>query len=291
MKVLVITFSPTGNTESLGRKIKSSLIKRGEKVQHIELSNLSGYFETTEKLKLLQDVVEPHEMLILGSPVYANHFQYHMKDLVSILPPPDEKWGKKTAVYVTYGGIDSGIALEEAGRLIKRSGRRNVLGAKVTMSHRMTRVFLDNEFDCSKVEEIERIVELFIDRVQIHSIRDTGDNRKEYAYKSRWDFLKANTIFQEKKWHEKRYPTIYIDRTSCISCSKCVNACPVGHLGQTEERGIQLSKAIKCIHCFNCVASCDKNAVNLDGDLEKAKIFMEKLMAKEKEVPSSSVYE
>ena len=57
--------------------------------------------------------VSEHDILFIGSSVYAHHLQYHVKDLIKKLPQPVHGWGKIAVPFVTYGGISSGIALEE----------------------------------------------------------------------------------------------------------------------------------------------------------------------------------
>jgi hypothetical protein len=47
---------------------------------------------------------------------------------------------------VTYGSISSGIALEEAGKLLNSSGRMVIAGMKLASSHKMTRAFMEKEF-------------------------------------------------------------------------------------------------------------------------------------------------
>lgn len=97
------------------------------------------------------------------------------------MPFPDEKWGKIAIPFVTYGGINSGISLDEAGELLINRGRIVIAGFKAAASHRMTRGFLDTELNSGLPEErldepVKKLVESilkgeFVDRHNKLSIR------------------------------------------------------------------------------------------------------------------------
>jgi len=154
MRVTIIQFSPSGNTMKVSEKIKVSLEKGGENVvQLIDITGDRCFFENNRS-DFLKEKVDRHDILLIGCPVYAHHLQYHVQGLIKLLPKPDsDRWGKYTIPYVTYGGIDSGIALEEAGRLLKKSGRKVIGGMKISASHKMTRAFMDEEFNRGKPDD------------------------------------------------------------------------------------------------------------------------------------------
>lgn len=291
MRVLIITFSPSGNTEKVGEQLKKGLLSQGIDVQYLNITGNNEYFKSTNKELFLESVVKPHDLLIIGSPVYAHHLQYHIQDLISILPKPNYKWSEAVIPFVTYGGISSGIALEEAGKLFLQRGRKTIFGAKICMSHKMTRAFLDKEYDCSNSKSVNDTINKIVIKISEFDKCNIVDKSKKLAYKSRIDFIKANVIFDEKKWHAKRYPSVLIHDNKCSRCLACVKDCPVGHLTIEKSNKVVKSKHHDCIHCFNCVVACKENAVYLKGDLEKAKQFMDKMTTKEKENPSSYIFD
>lgn len=97
-------------------------------------------------------------------------------------------------------------------------------------------------------------------------------------------------IFNEKKWHKNRYPKIRIKSLDCSKCGECIGACPVNSLEKESNGHIIHLRAYDCIHCFNCIVSCPSKAIYLEGDLDKAQKFMDKMMNKKKEKPASKVY-
>lgn len=293
MKIAIIQFSPSGNTLQISQMIKNELESRGQEVQLIDITRAQDFFLAKDPGKLLLEKVKIHDVLIVGSPVYAHHLQYHVQDLIKALPEPNEFWGKYAIPFVTYGGISSGVALKEAGKLLKKSGRLVHAGMKISASHKMTRAFLPEEFNQNKPDDsvLPRIIELADRILQLESAAQLKFNSKALDYNGFETTLKAALIFKEKEWHKKRYPNISINELTCTGCGNCVKNCPVLHLFK-EGNTISENSQSPCIHCLNCVVGCAKNAISLWGDLEKGKKFMGKMIEKNgnKEQPETAVY-
>ncbi|MEW9124598.1 MAG: EFR1 family ferrodoxin, partial [Thermotaleaceae bacterium] len=271
--------------------LKSCLEKNGIVSQLMNIAGNQKYFLESDKQGFLQETITEHDILFIGSPVYAHHLQYHVHDLIKNLPQPLGIWGKLAVPFVTYGGIHSGIALEEAGNLLKKSGRKVLAGMKVSASHRMTRAFWEQEYNKDQSEDIlYSTIEELVRRVKLSHLDSLKDQSKHLKYQSRKTYLKANIIFKEKVWHEKRYPRIVIAEDECIKCGKCKTLCPVCHLQQDSNHSIIWNSVSPCIHCFNCIIECPKKAISLVGDLDRGKKFMENMIRKGKENPDTSLY-
>ena len=296
MNITIIQFSPSGNTAKVTAEIAAGLSAiKGASVRIVDITGKEEFFRNGGIRRFIEEEAGRHDLLLLGSPVYAHHLQYHMKDLISALPEPDgDTWGRLAIPYVTYGGISSGIALEEAAKLLRKSGRRVVAGMKISSSHRMTRAFLDREFNEGKPgEELKPAVDKLAELVKELSVgRSLPDIGRKLAYQSRITALVCNVVFDEKKWHADRYPKIRIDGEKCTSCGKCAAACPVLHLEKEDGGRVRENGDSPCIHCLNCVAGCPVHTVHLEGDLEKGKKFMTWMIAKKgnSEKPATAVY-
>lgn len=291
MKALIILFSPSDNTRRIGKMVEVELIKKGICTQFIDITRNEEYFTSNDKSSYLNGLVRKHDILFIGSPVYAHHLQYHVKELINALPAPSAIWGNAVVPFVTYGGVNSGIALEEAGKLLKRSGRKVLGGMKISSSHRMTRAFMENEYNkqVSEDKAITTVQQLakYINDIDMSSLEDSS---KILKYQSIMTGLKANIIFKEKVWHKKRYPNVTIDENKCNKCGKCITVCPVCHLGQDDSQSIIRNKDSNCIHCFNCLVECPQNSIYLVGDMDKARDFMNKIFKISKEKPGSYLY-
>jgi len=293
MKIAIIQFSPSGNTLKVTEMLKKELVQRNQEVQLIDITHELQFFIKKELQNFLIERVNQHDILLIGGPVYAHHLQYHVQDLIKTLPKPDAIWGKYAIPYVTYGGISSGIALKEAAKLLKKSGRIIQAGMKVSASHRMTRAFMPEEFNKNKLisNNLPQITELVNRITQLNNSKNVKCNAKSLTYNGLITTLKANIIFKEKRWHEKRYPKISIDHSCCNSCGKCILNCPVLHLTRKNNTVSETNQS-PCIHCLNCVTHCPNKAIKLIGDLEKGKAFMTKIISKKgnKESPETAVY-
>lgn len=291
MIVTIIEFSPSGNTNKVGEVLKARLEQNYISVQLVNIAGNKEYFLSNNKQKFLQETVEEHDILFIGSPVYAHHLQYHVKELIESLPKPINGWGKIAVPFVTYGGVSSGISLDEAGKLLRKSGRKVLAGMKVSSSHRMSRAFMDEEYNKDQTEdEMIAVIEELVKMITPVDLNSLKDNSKHLKYQNLETYFKANFIFKEKLWHEKRYPQIVIDNSKCAKFGKCTKVCPVCHLEQKEDKSVVKSTSSPCVHCFNCIVECPKQAIYPVGDLDKARTFMNRMISKGKENPHTCLY-
>lgn len=284
MRATVVTFSPSGSTLALAKRLKERLEAKGERVQLLDITGESEIFSAGDMAGFLKRRVEEHDVLLIGGPIYAHHLHYTMLDLIKTLPAPGGVWGKRAFPFVTYGGLASGTGLEEAGKALKRSGRIVPAGLKLSAPHAMSGAFLDEVYNKnSSIEQWETVIDEFISRVDERESNSLG-------YSSLAGKLKAKLLVNEKHCHKTLYPSIKIKEGACNGCGKCIRLCPVLHLKAGEDRAIYKDSNSPCIHCFNCVRLCPKKAAFLDVELEKARSFFENIASKGKENPQSAVY-
>ena len=191
--------------------------------------------------------------------------------------------------FVTYGGICSGIALEEAGELLEQSGRKVLAGMKVAAAHNMTRAFMGRAINQELPGEgLNPVLDAVVEKIiAIDTEPSCPDQLESLRYQPREVAAQANAV-AEKIWHEARYPKVTIDANDCIRCGKCVTVCPVTYLEKDSSGCIIQDPTSACIHCFNCVITCPVKAVKLQGDPERAKVFMANMMKNGNETPGTA---
>lgn len=297
MKAAVIVFSPTGNTLKVGKMIEDSLKKRDIQVQLIDLSRNRILFQEKCFKDFLQNEIEAHDFLFIGSPVYVNHLQYNVKEIIKSLPKPGKGWGSIAIPFVTYGTINSGIALLEASKLLKKSGRTVMTGMKIDASHSLTKLdSMTTKINKGKPNfDSIPLIEKMISKALDSSRADFNNTIIKLKYQGTLAYIKANVIFREKFWQKHIYPKLIIEKDTCISCNKCEIICPVGRIGLYKQEDENLLKQPECIHCGACVFICPSKAINFDANWEKWNILIAKAARGEgpivsNEMPKSAVY-
>lgn len=292
MKATILVFSPSGNTAIIGERLQQKLEQKGVTVQKLNITANPQIFIEKDFVRFFRETVAEHDMLCIGGPVYAHHLQYHLHDLLRALPKPGNGWGSYAFPFVTYGGICSGIALEEAGELLRQSGRTVLAGMKVGAVHNMTRAFMEKPINHDLPgKDVDQVLEDAVEKILSVNTGSVLSNQLEsLKYQPREVAHKANTVFIEKEWHATRYPKVTIDTKNCTHCGRCVKVCPVAHLGNDLSGNVVQNEASACIHCFNCVVACQVKAVSLQGNPEQARAFMANMMKNGNEFPNSAVY-
>jgi len=273
LKVAIIVFSPTGNTLKVGKMLEDQLNSKNVDVQLYNFTGNKKIFQKGEIKSFLKENIKEHDLLCIGSPVYAHHLHYNVKDLIKSLPKPENGWAKLAVPFVTYGAINSGIALHEAAKLLKKSGRITILGMKINGFHCMTalpQIKVKINEGMPGNEAIPIIEKLTNKIVQFNGtiIDKTTDITKKLNYQKLKSRIKAKIIFREKFWHKHLYPTVTFNHNNCEKCGQCINICPVNCIEMEEEGPILLDNP-SCIHCGACILECKYNAIEISANWDR----------------------
>ena len=301
MKVVIIVFSPTGNTLKVGNMLRETLMSRGAEVQLIDIARNKKVFRRQKIKEYLKETIEDHDVLCIGGPVYAHHLHYNVKNIIKSLPSPGNGWGRLAVPFITYGSINSGIALSEAAKLLKKSGRITVAGMKVNSCHCFTGM-KEVKIEINKGmpgEEAIPLIEELVDRiVELEKIdhEKCKDISQKLGYQSRKGKIKASLIFRERFFQHCIYPKLTFDPDKCKKCGNCAKVCPVQCIEMTENGPTILNDKSPCIHCVSCILNCKYDAISFDADWAKWNKLIIKAAKGEgplasNEVPKSAVYQ
>ncbi len=295
MKVVIIVFSPSGNTLKVAKMLEKNLLEKNVSVQFVDITRTRGLFRYRNFGQYLYKHVEKHDVLCIGSPVYAHHLHYNVQDLIKSLPPPVNGWGKLTLPFVTYGGINSGVALQEAGNLLKKTGRIPIAGMKINSQHSLTKIpqITVKVNEGMPGNEIGYLVEELSNKIL--NGEEYVDASKEFRYQNFKVRFKAKILFREKFWQKHLYPKQIIDCEKCIHCGKCVANCPVQRIEMIDKKPSISHGSPDCIHCGSCVALCPTNAITFDMNWNRWNQLLSKAAAghgplPSNEEPKSAVY-
>jgi len=298
MKVSIVVFSPSGNTRKVGSMLEEYLSERGADVQLVDATGNGTLFRERDPSRFLAENVKPHDVLCIGGPVYAHHMHYNVLDLIRALPRPGNGWGSYAVPFVTYGTVSSGIALEDAAKMLRKTGRNPVLAMKMDAYHCYGRIFpTDVNVGMPGTEAIPFIEDLGarimgLDRQQGAVYPDV---MRELRYLGFADRAKAKILIREGLFQRHIYPALRLDTNKCVQCGKCAEACPVLRL-EMAEAGPSIPKgAPQCIHCGSCIAACPSDAISFKTNMERwGNIFRKALSGcsplASNEFPKSAVY-
>lgn len=86
MKIVIIQFSPSGYTRKVTSMIEKELTMRNQETKILDITGDNDFFIKKDIHAFLSKNIKPHDILLIGSPVYAHHLQYHVQDLLMALP-------------------------------------------------------------------------------------------------------------------------------------------------------------------------------------------------------------
>ncbi|MFW9917830.1 MAG: NAD(P)H-dependent oxidoreductase, partial [Candidatus Thorarchaeota archaeon] len=239
MRVSILVFSPTGNTLKVAKMLETSLLSKKVEVDVIDVTRDKKLFRERNIREYLNMRVKKHDLLCIGAPVYAHHLHYNVKNIINSLPKPGNGWGRLAVPFVTYGGINSGIALQEAGKLLKRTGRIPVSGMKINSQHSLSKLkrVTVKVNEGMPGEEIHQLIEELAEKIVL--VGQNGDKNhidisQKLCYQNLKTRIKAKLIIREKICQNYIYPKLIIDRNKCTGCGKCSRICPVQRIEMSE---------------------------------------------------------
>ncbi|NLV26579.1 MAG: 4Fe-4S ferredoxin [Methanomicrobiales archaeon] len=236
MKIGLLYFSATGNTEKIARVIEDSLKNLGCMVDIVDITPL-----VSRKAGL---DCSPYDALILGAPVHSWRIPRVVREWILNLSGE----GKKCALFLTYGGFQIHPAHYTTQQLVQSRGFKVVSSAEFLAFH---------TFNIGGWKAME-------------GRPDDSDFKvaREYAEKvySRFSGEDPNLVGElEKTTHPEelldqieefrfRIVTQLPTRNGadCCMCLACEKFCPTGAINATTGETNQG----RCITCLGCVYRC-----------------------------------
>lgn len=285
MKICIIVFSPSGHTLHVATSMKQYFENHSSNVQLLDITGVEELHRYNQVTEYLAREVKPHDILCIGAPVYAGHFESTMLSLLGKIPTPNDTYGKYAIPFITFGGLHSGMALSEAGKLLSQRGRINISGLKVRAAHTLTATLADPIYPDAPNDEDEIIIKALADRVvELWSSGKSKDvlNSFDYAPANEKEICLTHT--QDDFHHPFRNTNV--DAEKCNGCGNCKTRCPVNMFDIVDGKAAVTNLISQCILCAECFHNCPTNAINYTY-LEKAKPrFLNPVF----ELPASAVY-
>jgi ferredoxin len=241
MKIAMIYFSATGNTEKIKNVIKYELIRLNNEVHDFNIAN--------RDVRQSFNDIGSYNGLIFGFPIYYLRAPRIVREWLST------KDGNhiSCATFFTYGGVHVGLAHYDIKKILDTHNFELIASAEFLAKH----TYNVAGFDLMKNRPNEEDFEI----------------AKEYANISHQKFLKSKiqrVSIETPKLSEERadkieitfrraIPIPYIDSELCTQCGLCEKVCVTNAM----EIGNGKPRRIDCIRCLRCLFSCPENAIKV----------------------------
>jgi len=275
-KALVIYSSPAGTTRQVAQVIITTLKDIGYKPRVVDLGSRDDLVNLGAKCG---DLINDY-CLWVGTPVYAGHAVPPIMNFIARLPKSRRSYA---VPFVTWGGVTSGIALYEMGKMLNEKGYTVLGAAKVLAVHSMMWQFKkplgENHPDAEDDDMMRGLVgevdaKLLSDEVQPLSVEALNYQPREIQEAMRkLNIEVAKQLLPQKKLDD-----------SCTQCGSCEEVCPA----QAITCNPYPHFGPECFLCYNCVRVCKVGA--LKADLSKTEDFLRKMAEHYKEPLFSKIF-
>lgn len=243
MKILIIYFSQTGNTQKVADTLNKEFISQGFD------SKTMSMFDVKTKDILNADVIG------FGSPTFECHAPTPVKDFIKSLP---DFFQKKSFVFATGGGAGGNI-LSDLKKLLS-SKRFIILDSHFTLGeifHPAPCIF-GNSKDRPNIKDLNQVREFAINLSKYIAEGKVAKNR---SLKNKLGFYNlVGLIGSSDKVIRFLVPKPKLNFNKCKKCSLCKNECPVNNIVLNHHPKLNRN----CIRCYRCQTVCPSKAYEVN---------------------------
>jgi len=244
-KALIVYFSGTGNSKAIAQGYE------------MVLKNL-GYATDLHTIEALKTVT-PHDVLVIGGPIYAGNFPDELinwtRKSIPVLQTPS-----KAIVYSTSAGLLNAHGVKSIGKKLLKKGYQVV----DTTAYEMPRNFyIDKYAPTSEVEQrimfekASKQIPLSLEKLS------TDPTLSEFGSTLSIDLF-ADLFRIMAKSMGKNFSIT----DKCINCGRCERDCPKGNIRLSDKKYLN-----KCMLCTRCIHNCPVNAITYkDKKIDQYKV-------------------
>ena len=274
MKNAILAYlSPNRSTRHVALVIQKALADTGT------AAPLAGDLSRdADRLAVLEAIQgEENPLLIIGSPVYRDLAVPPVMRFIDGLPPAK---GGRAAVFATWGGANSGLALWQMAGALNAKGYAVMGAAKVLGVHSMMWTEAapvgagrpNAEDDAQVAAWARKLAAANGQPLSLEALRYQGE-----------DFEKSVLERIDAPW---AIIPKSIDPEACTACGTCASVCPVEAIAM--DPGPVFGAA--CFDCFNCIRECPEEAISPAMPLAKIGAKIRERVAAFDEQPPTQVW-
>ena len=272
MKVLLISFSGSGNTTLCGDYLKEHFVSLGHECEHYQIKhNVPFTYDLNE-----------YDLIGFGYPIHAFNAPETFVKFIKKLPKLKEK--KKYFIFKVSGEPFAPNNASSYHSYLKLKRRNMVLIAE---KHFLMPYNIIFRYRDSLAKQMYLYLYSLTKAFVLEILNEEKPEKIWYApWHVVWSFLlriewiapKLNCLF------------VSVKKDKCINCHKCINECPCGAVFINKKGRIRL-KASKCAMCMRCAMFCPTDAFTY-GFMNPWKVngaFQYKKLVKDKDVPAEYI--
>lgn len=267
-------FSPTGTTKAVITYFAQSLAR------HLEVD----FFVQSYTLSEERDAdfsIDPEDVLIWGSPVYAGRIPNKTLDFVKA---KIKGWGNPAIPIVVYGNRSFDNGLSELTGIMQENGCVPVAAAAIVARHTFSDVLAKGRPDQEDYEALDNLAAKAAEKIKraengeiFSDLVVPGDLHPGHYYVPlKTDGTPAGFLRAKP----------YVDAEKCSGCGRCKKVCPMNSIDMADASGksVPQFRGI-CIKCQACIKSCQHKALTFKDEefLSHKKMLEENYTQRRKE--------
>lgn len=246
MKIMIVYFSGTGNTELISKKIGEEF----ENKRHsVELVSLEDEYQ-------LMNIDFSDKIIGFGFPVYKFTFPDLFLKYFKMI---NEKGQNNPCfLFSTYARFTAESFYEFAKRLDKKRFKLIAEKSFKSPSCGIAARKGEKDFEYESVMYFEDDIHLKIESFVKDIIYLSG--KRNFSVKHSHNPLSTLRLKIVKDIERTKYPKLQIDTEVCSVCGLCAKKCPDNNLINRETH-IEIADESHCLHCLRCMNHCQSNAI------------------------------
>jgi len=247
MKVLIICFSQTGNTQKVAEHIQMGI------------NEIADSYNLTSLDEVDIQSLDSYDLIGIGFPVFYYKEPFNISDFIDNLPMMK---GKQWFAFCSHGSVLGTTLISVTERLEKKE--IVVIGSHHTYADASLPFYPYPTVTTGHPDEqdIQEAVE-FGKSIATCSLAVSKGNtdciKKPTPVTEDWVPEQAALLTRE--FMDQAFPRLSINMETCTECGECEDACPIGGIDiSSDPPRVQ----DPCIYCWNCAKICPTCSIETD---------------------------